>query len=90
MTLAEAADMFDPSGRAQRLPTSIPVEDIMTPLSPLRFELCSFPRAYACAVQRRAATGRNQFIVRTGDPIQPFRVTATLSDNDEDIVLLVA
>lgn len=62
----------------------------MIPLSPLRAKLCAFENAYACAIQRRSATGRNQFVIRTGNPIQPFRVTATLPVDDEDVVVRVA
>jgi hypothetical protein len=66
------------------------MEEIMAPLSPLRARLAGFPHAYACAIQRWSATGRNQFVVRTGDPVQPFRVTDARPTNDENLVLRVA
>ncbi|PJG47230.1 hypothetical protein CAF53_02470 [Sphingobium sp. LB126] len=46
----------------------------MHKLSPLRARLASFEHAYALAWQLRRSTGRNQFIVRTGNPLQPVRV----------------
>lgn len=46
----------------------------MPQLSPLRARLASFPHAYALAWQLRRATGRDQFIVRTDNPLQPIRV----------------
>jgi hypothetical protein len=66
------------------------LEDIMVQLSPLRGRLASAEHAYACAIQRRSATGRNQYVIRTGSPIQPFRVTEARPAKDEDLVLHVA
>tara|TARA_R110000787_G_scaffold282863_2_gene395063 strand:+ start:12561 stop:12761 length:201 start_codon:yes stop_codon:yes gene_type:complete len=66
------------------------MEDIMAQLSPLRSVLAGFDRSYAIAIQRRTTTGRDQFVIRTGDPIQPFRVTETRPANREDVVLRVA
>lgn len=62
----------------------------MAPLSPLRARLAGFPHAYACAIQRRTATGRDQFVIRTGDPLQPFRVTDACPAQEENLVLRVA
>ncbi|MGE4410450.1 MAG: hypothetical protein AB7D33_07765 [Sphingobium sp.] len=62
----------------------------MAQLSSLRLRLCNFEHAYACALQRRGVTGRNQYVVRTGSPIQPFRVTETRPAKDENLVLHVA
>lgn len=59
-------------------------------LSPRRQQLASFEHAYAIAVQLREATGRDQFVVRTGNPIQPFRVVTTLPANDEHLLVRVA
>jgi hypothetical protein len=56
----------------------------MTNLSPLRARLASFEHAYAVATQLRETTGRNPFVVRTGNPVQPFRVVTTLPANDEE------
>ncbi len=50
----------------------------MKTLSPLRARLASFEHAYVLATRLRYATGRNHYVVRTGDPFQPVRVTATL------------
>lgn len=41
----------------------------------LRARLASFDHAYAVAVQLRRATNRRHFVIRTGDPLQPFRAT---------------
>ncbi|MBA4751935.1 MAG: hypothetical protein H2055_06885 [Sphingopyxis sp.] len=61
-----------------------------TRLSPLRAELTSFERCYAVAIQQRAASGRIQFIVRTGDAFRPFRVSARPPGRGEQITTLVA
>ena len=45
------------------------------PLSPLRARLASFDHAYAVALRLRRVTGRLHYVVRTGNPLQPFRVT---------------
>ncbi len=47
----------------------------MTEISPTRARLASFEHAYALAVQMRRATDRSHFVVRTGNPLQPVRVT---------------
>lgn len=62
----------------------------MSSLSPLRDKLAGFPNCYAIALQRQKATGRNQFVIRTGVPIQPFRVTEAHPLRDDDLVLRVA
>lgn len=84
----------DPAAYARQPGTKLPhrniMEDIMAQLSPLRERLASAEHAYACALQRRSATGRNQYVVRTGSPIQPFRVTETRPAKDENLVLHVA
>ncbi len=59
-------------------------------LSPLRSRLASFDTAYSVACQLRETTGTDQFVVRTGNPIQPFRVSRHLPDNTETILALVA
>lgn len=38
--------------------------------------LATYEHAYAVAVQRRRETGQPQFVLRTEDPVQPFRVTS--------------
>lgn len=43
--------------------------------SPLRARLASFDHAYAVALRLRRATGRLHYVVRTRDPLQPYRVT---------------
>ena len=47
----------------------------MPNLDPRRADLASFDNAYAVAIRLRESTGVDQFIVRTGDPMQPVRVT---------------
>lgn len=49
----------------------------MPTVSPARARLASFLHAYVVAARLRETTGVDQFVVRTGDAIQPFRVTAT-------------
>ncbi len=61
----------------------------MPQLSSLRARLASFPHAYALAWQLRRATGRNQFIIRTGDPIQPIRVIDSLPKDGAIVVALL-
>jgi hypothetical protein len=56
--------------------------------SPLRARLASFEHAYALATQLRRVTGRDQFVVRTHDPLQPVRVTAAPPD-DAALLLMV-
>lgn len=46
----------------------------MQTYSVLRARLASFEHAYALAIRLRCQTGRHQFVVRTGDPLQPVRV----------------
>ena len=62
----------------------------MSNLSPLRAKLAGYENCYSVAIRRRATSGRNQFVVRTGDPLQPFRVTARQPDDYESLVLRVA
>lgn len=62
----------------------------MSTLSPLRTQLAGFDACYQIALRRRATSGRNQFVVRTGNPIQPFRVTARRPEADESLILRVA
>ena len=59
-------------------------------LSPGRRSLASFENAYAVAVQLRETTGVDQFIVRTGDPVQPFRVSKREPRHPETVLALVA
>lgn len=66
------------------------VVDIRARLSPRRASLASFENAYAVAVQTREASGVDQFVVRTNDPIQPFRVTRDKPSEPETVLLWVA
>lgn len=59
-------------------------------LSPRRRELTSFERCYQVGVQERRHSGRHQYILRTGDPLRPFRTTSRLPSRDEQIVTLIA
>jgi hypothetical protein len=58
----------------------------MSALSPLRHRLTTFERCYAVATQLRRETQVDQFVIRTGMPLQPFRVTAR-RPADEDMIL---
>lgn len=59
-------------------------------LSPRRQQLSSFEHSYAVALQRRRHSGVSQFILRTCDPLQPFRTTSRAPKRNERIVALVA
>lgn len=61
-----------------------------TGLSPRRAELASFEHAYAVAVQRRRASGMLQFVVSTGNPLQPFRTISGSPNSSERMLALVA
>ena len=55
----------------------------------LRARLASFAHAYAVAVRRRNETGDAQFVMRTGDPLQPFRVSSSLPEGREILLALI-
>ena len=55
-----------------------------------RRSLASFENAYAVAVQLREATGVDQFVVRTGNADQPFRVSRQSPQAPETMQVLVA
>lgn len=59
-------------------------------LSRRRAQLASFEHSYSLAIRLRNATGVQQFVVRTGNPMQPFRTTDTLAGNCEQVLALVA
>lgn len=59
-------------------------------LSPRRARLASFEHAYAVAAQRRLASGRLQFVVVTGNPLQPFRATSQTPRPHERMLALLA
>lgn len=59
-------------------------------LSPLRGKLASPENAYAVAVQLRAASGAEQFVASTGNPMQPFRVSDEPPIGQERFLALVA
>lgn len=56
----------------------------------IRRTLASFENAYAVAVQLRENTGIDQFVVRTGNPAQPFRVSRREPQHPESVLALVA
>jgi hypothetical protein len=58
--------------------------------SPLRAQLASIDNAYRLGARRLTATGRVQFIVRTGDPFQPFRVTTVPPRHQSRIAMVIA
>ena len=55
----------------------------------LRARLASFAHAYAVAVRRRNETGDAQFVMRTGDPLQPFRVSSRPPEGTEILLALI-
>ncbi|MCW2338161.1 hypothetical protein M2337_002394 [Sphingobium sp. B2D3A] len=64
--------------------------DRRAPLSPKRARLASFENAYAVAVQRHRETGAAQFVLRTGNPAQPFRLTTSPPTHTDQLQTLVA
>ncbi|MBB5712391.1 hypothetical protein [Sphingomonas xinjiangensis] len=58
--------------------------------SPRRACLASLENAYAVAVRIREASGVDQFVVGTGNPMQPFRVAAERPAAPEMVLALVA
>ncbi|WP_263588840.1 hypothetical protein [Sphingopyxis sp. GC21] len=62
----------------------------MSHLSPLRARLAGFDHAYALAIRLSSLSDCDLFVVRTGNPIQPYRLTAKPPANDEQMVLRVA
>lgn len=52
--------------------------------------LCTFDNCYRVAVNLRESTGVDQFVVRTDNPHQPFRVTRFRPHNPEMILAMVA
>jgi hypothetical protein len=59
-------------------------------ISARRSSLASFENAYAVAIQLRENTGIDQFVVRTDNPIQPFRVSRHRPRHPESLLALVA
>ncbi|BAI96658.1 hypothetical protein SJA_C1-18240 [Sphingobium indicum UT26S] len=62
----------------------------MTQLSPLRARLISFDAAYSVALAARAASSADHFIIRTGNPLQPYRVTTERPRDPSDVLARVA
>lgn len=62
----------------------------MSAFSPLRAKLASYENAYAVAVQRRIASGRRQYVIRTGDAVQAYRVTAEPPLPEDELLTMVA
>jgi hypothetical protein len=52
--------------------------------------LATVENAYAVAIQLRETTGIDQFVVRTDNPIQPFRVSRCRPHHPEHLLALVA
>lgn len=63
---------------------------VSTCLSTRRSALASFDHAYAVAVQLREATGAEQLVIRTGNSVQPFRVSRQEPRHPEEVLALVA
>jgi hypothetical protein len=70
-----------------RRKSAMPISD---QLSSRRQLLSSFDHCYAVGLQRRRHSGTSQFILRTSNPLQPFRTTSRAPRRDEDIVALIA
>lgn len=70
--------------------TSMSNADPVQLLSPRRRQLASFEHAYAVALQIRRQSGVRQFILCTGDPLQPYRTTSRAPARDERVMALVA
>lgn len=61
-----------------------------TILSARRGRLASFENAYAVAVQLQEATGANQYVIGTGNPVQPFRVSRARPSLPDAVYAMVA
>ena len=59
-------------------------------LSPRIRHLATFENAYRLAVLRRRSSGRDQFVVSTGNPAQPYRTTSRLPEPAERLLALIA
>ena len=59
-------------------------------LSRKRHQLASFSHSYAVALRRRRESGTSQFILKTDNPLQPFRTTSRAPEPTEHILALVA
>lgn len=59
-------------------------------LSSRRQQLSSFDHCYAVGLQRRRHSGVSQFVLRTDNPLQPFRTSSRAPKRDERIVALIA
>lgn len=55
-----------------------------------RGRLASFENAYAVAVQAQKASGTDQFVVATGNPMQPYRVSHERPTGPEYVQAMVA
>jgi hypothetical protein len=60
-----------------------------SPRSSKRAALASYDHAYAVAVQKQRETGRPQFVLRTGDPLQPFRVSNSGPQRHQSVMTLI-
>lgn len=52
--------------------------------------LASYEHAYAVAVQKHRETGTPQFVLRTGNPLQPFRVSGASPPSRSTLMTLIA
>jgi len=58
-------------------------------LSARRQWLTSFERCYAVAIQKRRHSGMMQMVLRTDNPLQPFRTTGRPPGRGERIMALI-
>ncbi len=61
----------------------------MNSVSAPRRHLASFDNAYAVAVRLKESTGDNQYVVKTPDTAQPFRVSPSAPRDLRTIVSLI-
>ena len=59
-------------------------------LPPRRADLASFANAYAVAIRLRECSDVDQFVVRTGNPLQPVRITSLRPTSDQHMLAMVA
>jgi hypothetical protein len=58
--------------------------------SPLRARLASFEHAYAVAIQRCGTSALPCYVIRTGNPLQPYRVSSRCPNWPEQWSALIA
>lgn len=62
---------------------------LSSPRSSKGAKLASYDHAYAVAVQKQRETGRPQFVLRTGDALQPFRVSTSSRQRPQSMMTFI-